>query len=160
MSDAMDTDQVLGGLYRIHDAIEDAACELARKEARLAHITSRVLPQSKDEHELMVVTATMEAYAEDVVNGKNQKTRDAQLAAYMGNHEGVARTLKQLRYAETRVATLEMEAAQWRRNYTIATNRLWALRAMAELYAARLNAAAGVECQSQVHLGKRGERAR
>ena len=154
MSDFMAVDQVLADLEHIRDEIEGAACELAQTEKKQAHM-GHVLQQSKDEHELMIVTATMEAYADDVANGKNQKMRDAQLSAYIGTHTGIGFTLRQYRLAETEVAILGTKATLHRRTYTIATNRLWALRAMAELHAARLNAAAGVEYQSS-----RGERVR
>ena len=152
MTDIMAVDQVLADLEHIRDEIEGAACELAQTEKKQAHM-GHVLQQSKDEHELMIVTATMEAYADDVANGKNQKQRDVQLGAYIGTHKGVELTRSQYRRAETRAATLEMEATQWRRTYTVATNRLWALRAMAELHAARLNSMAGVEYHTE-----RGER--
>ncbi len=145
MSDIMAVEQVLTDLERIRDEIGGAAHELTSTERRLSSIMSFVLPQLKDEHELMIVTATMEAYVEDVVNGKNQKMRDIQLSAYLGNHKGVALTQKQLRHTEANAAILGAEVAQWRRAYTIATNRLWALRAMAELHSARLNSMAGVE---------------
>ncbi|KKN61578.1 hypothetical protein LCGC14_0520310 [marine sediment metagenome] len=152
MSDSIAVDQVLADLEHIRDEIEQAACELAKVEKKQAHM-GHVLQQSKDEHELMIVTATMEAYAEDVVNGKNQKMRDAQLSAYIGTHKGIELTMRQYRRAETEVAILETEATLHRRNYTVATNRLWALRAMAELHSARLNSMAGVEYHTE-----RGER--
>ncbi len=152
MSDSIAVDQVLANLEHIRDEIEGAACELAKVEKKQAHM-GHVLQQSKDEHELMIVTATMEAYAEDVVDGKNQKQRDMQLAAYLGTHKGIELTLHQYRCAETAIALLEAEETLWRRNYTIATNRLWALRAMAELHAARLNSMAGVEYHTE--RGKR-----
>lgn len=154
MSDVMAVDQVLADLEHIRDEIEGAACELAQVERKQAKM-ARILQQSQDEHELMIVTATMEAYAEDAVNGKNQKQRNVQLSAYVSMHEGVENTRRQYRHAEIETTVLVTQATQWRRSYTIATNRLWALRAMAELHAARLNAMAGVEYHSQT----RGERA-
>lgn len=155
MSDLMTVDQVLVDLAHIRDDLEMAADALTGAETHLCIDQFYDLAKTKEDYELIVATATMEAYANDIANGRNQKMRDVQLAAWLGQQEDVKNAKHRLRKAELQIMLRESELDVARRNYTVVTNRLWALRAIAELHAARLNAAAGVEYHTE-----RGERAR
>ena len=153
MTDNMSVEDVLHALKHIAREIQSAARAVVNAETALAQAQYFGFAETEDDHELIVAMATMEAYANDAVTGKNQKMRDVQLAAYLGNHEEVKAAKTAVRQRSVRVATLKVEADTARREYSIATNRLWALRAMAELHAERLNAMAGVEYHTQKERG-------
>ena len=147
-----DIDLDLEALRDIGGEIENAARAVVLAETIYAQAQYFGFAEAEDDYELIVATATMEAYANDVVDGKNQKQRDMQLNAWLGQHKEVQEAKRTVRQRSVGTAALKVEVDAARRNYSIATNRLWALRAMAELHAARLNAAAGVE----YHTHRRG----
>ena len=153
MSDGTAIEQVLADLEHIREDVEMAADVLTGAETRLCTAQFFDLAQAKEDYELAVAMATMEAYANDIVTGKNQKLRNTQLAVWLGKHDEIKAAKHALRKAELEITFAEGELDVARRNYSIATNRLWALRAMAELHAARLNSMAGVE-----YYTERGER--
>lgn len=140
----MGIDEIIDELSCIGEGIYAAARAVAKAETALAEEQYYGSAEAEDDYELVVAMATMEAYANDVAYGKNQSQRDVQLAAYLGNHAEVKAAKLAVRQRSVKVAGLKVEADAARRDYSIAANRLWALRAMAELHAARLNAAAGV----------------
>ena len=149
MADILGIDQVLDDLGHMRDDLEMAADVLTGAETRLCTAQFYDLAQAQEDYELVIAMATMEAYANDVCSGKNQKQRDVQLAAYLGQHVEVKAAAEKLHGAKLKIALSEGELDVSRRNYSVVTNRLWALRAMAGLHAARLNAAAGVEYHTQ-----------
>jgi hypothetical protein len=121
-----------------------ASCAVAQTAAendlRITKATD--LPRAKERLDEAEADATMGAYADGAVDGKNAEQRKTQLDAYLVSNEAVRAAREHLRAVETRVVNLEAALAVAETEHKAALARWNTARAQAELLAAMLTAVA------------------
>ena len=118
------------------------AQEAATARADVNRFKADELVLAKRDYDDAVSAATMEAYAEGVLNGKNQAERDVQLATFLYYYENVTLARRDAETAEVTLANLERAAAETEAAYKAAVYEVRALIAQAELQSAMLSLAA------------------
>jgi len=134
--------QVLTDLTTWRQVASCATAQTAAENAlRVAKATD--LPTARERLSEAEADATMGAYADGAVDGKNAEQRKTQLDAYLAGHEAVRAAREHLRAVETRATNLEAALAVAETEHKTALARWNTARAQAELLAAMLTAVAG-----------------
>ena len=137
----IDVEGTLEALQTMPDELAGAARKVVGLETKISKLKRDILAQSQEEYEMAVVEATMEAYASDEIDGKNQKTRDVQLAMWLGTKSRlIVSTKAQLRSIESEVAAQNAALEVARGEYKAIWHGFQAALASAKLKTAMLNA--------------------
>lgn len=135
---------LLTDLIDLPEELIAAQTQLIDLETELAGLKAVDLPRAKGALDLATNTASMDAYAKGVIDGKNAEQRKLQLDAYLAADEGLAAAQAALAALEGQMASLEAQIARANGDYKAAAARLSATRARAELWSARLRALAAL----------------
>ena len=127
---------------------------LAGRVADLRHdlieVKSIKLVDAKAALDRTISGATMEAYGNGIINGKNQAERDLQIAAYLDKDKAVQTAKLSVRHWETQLAGIEARLEMVEAEYKAAWAKLSAARAAAALqtsYLQFLTAQADIEAE-------------
>lgn len=81
--------ETLVDLTELPELIAAVERSLVEKETELSTLKFHDLREAEEDYEMAVLNATMEAQANEALNGKNAETRKRQLAAHLANDEEV-----------------------------------------------------------------------
>jgi hypothetical protein len=136
--------QLMDELHRLPGEIANAQARVIDLEAELAQWKSVQLPRARGDVDLATNSATMEALAAGVIDGKNAEQRKVQLDSYLAKDANVTRAKSAQAQIEGAIASIEAQLAGVTGDHKAASNRFAATRAQAELWAARLRALAAL----------------
>ena len=91
--------------------IGTAERELVDKDTQLSTLKFHDLREAEEDYEMAVLNATMEAQANEVLNGKNAETRKRQLAAHLANDEEVQTTKDTVQVVKSTIGKVGGEIA-------------------------------------------------
>jgi len=127
-------------LESTHAALKEAPANLAEAAGRVAdlrhdliEVKSIKLVDAKAALDRTISGATMEAYGNGIINGKNQAERDLQIAAYLDKDKAVQTAKLSVRHWETQLAGIEARLEMVEAEYKAAWAKLSAARAAAAL---------------------------
>lgn len=123
--------------------VAERASALAEQQTALRDAKGLDLPAARERLAEAETEATMAAYAEGAVAGKNADHRKVELDAYLAGQQDVVKAREHLRAVETRILNIEAAQAVADSEYKAALGRWHAAQAGAELLAAMLMAVAG-----------------
>jgi hypothetical protein len=136
--------RLMDELHRLPGEIADAQARVIDLEVELAGFKSLHLPKARADVDLAINAATMEALSLGLIDGKNAEQRKVQLDSYLAKDANVATAQAAVGKIEGVIASIEAQLAAASGEFKGASNRFSAVKAQAELWAARLRALAAL----------------
>jgi len=148
--DGYELESTYSALRTAPDALAEAAGRVADLRHDLIEVKSIKLVDAKAALDRTISGATMEAYGNGIINGKNQAERDLQIAAYLDKDKAVQTAKLSVRHWETQLAGIEARLEMVEAEYKAVWAKLSAARAAAALqtsYLQFLTAQADIEAE-------------
>lgn len=136
----MDTGRTLRELEQIPSDLAKALRRLAELQIYATEYKATAVAEKEEQYDWMTVEATLEAMADGTCDGKNQKTRDVQLTAYLAKHNGVRGGYASLEDVQSELRDKEAAVITVQADVKALSYQLRAAMATAELQSALLNA--------------------
>lgn len=103
--------ETLVDLTELPELIAAMGRSLVEKETQLSTLKFHDLREAEEDYEMAVLNASMEAQANEVLNGKNAETRKRQKEAYLAKDEGVETAKAAVQVVKSTIGVAEGEIA-------------------------------------------------